>query len=281
MRSLYCLYFVAVALFWRTVVYTAPFSPPRGGLCAVALNGMMLVIGGYGNYNPLNDVWGSTDGLAWTNLNPSPSFTPARSGAGCAVFGSQVVLVGGSRLRDVWVSSTGLAWTTLGDAAFEGRTAHGFAALNGNLWVVAGVDEDAVFRDVWYSPDARNWIAATLSAGFGARYSMGFAAFQDRLWVVGGIDETRTTASGDVCRLGLGDFFPGWRRAEIRSHRAASKCLGSPTRRNRAIKVIWRKDGHNIPLSLGVKCWPALPCPALLCHLPSLLLVVVRCVDHC
>ena len=180
---------------WNMVTYTTPFSPTRIGHCVVALNGMLLVMGGDSlNSHYLNDVWGSTDGVGWTDLAPSPAFTPARYQGGCAVLGNQVMVVAGAAffgptiLRDVWVSSTGSSWASLGEAPFEARYYPGVVAFQDKLFVVAGNTYFGTgnLNDVWHSPDGQNWDWATLSAGFSARYMMGLAVFQDHLWVVGG-----------------------------------------------------------------------------------------------
>eukprot|EP00906_Rhabdomonas_costata_P025153 RCo036033 len=104
----------AVQLMWQRVVPTAPFTPSRFGHCSVTFGDVLLVIAGVSARGTLNDVWWSHDGLEWHQSTPSAPFA-RRYNLGCAVFGSEVVVVGGLNysmelsdfvvLGDVWSSS--------------------------------------------------------------------------------------------------------------------------------------------------------------------------------
>ena len=178
------------------MTYATPFNPiDRSDHCSVVLNGKLLVAGGMGwigHQILLNDVWSSTDGLVWENLNASPVFS-GRSAMGCALHQSQVVLVGGydgSLGNDVWITSTGSSWSLSGTGNFSGREYHGVVSFQDKLWVVGGWDgrdPNADLNDVWYSTTLSDgFSAATHSAGFPARRAFGLTAYHGKLWIAAG-----------------------------------------------------------------------------------------------
>ena len=204
-------FFCVVSYTWKTVHYTTPFTPSRYDHCAVVLDGQLLVMAGRSYYYAqfLNDVWRSTDGLSWGNLSPSPAFSP-RSAVGCAVFESQVVIVGGTvwdgspvtwGSKEVWGSATGSSWTSWGPGNFPGRYYHGVATFQGKLWAISGNgDSGGHLTDVWCieSLSSGKWANATLSAAFPGRASFGLTVFGGKMWIAGGTGDYGTLP-GDVC----------------------------------------------------------------------------------
>ena len=211
----------ASQLVWITQTPAVPFSPARTGHCTVVFNNVLLVMGGSykGNlstpYTPLGDVWRSTDGLTWTLSNASARFAP-RTLMDCAVFGSQVVLVGGillyptgpavvEPLNDVWGSSdaAGASWALRGVGGFAGRGAFRVLSFLSKLWVVAGGGRNGTYlNDVWSSTTLANgsWTQATSAAAFSARCYFGLASLNGRMWLVGGVSGIGTPSPfNDVC----------------------------------------------------------------------------------
>ncbi len=115
--------------------------PQRSGPSCYVFNNQMWVIGGAnfggGHANPLDDVWASTDGKTWTEINNSPSFS-ARDGAIGVVCGNAMWLIGGanntSTLYDVWVSLDGNVWKqTNTSLPFNASMGTG-VSYNGEVW---------------------------------------------------------------------------------------------------------------------------------------------------
>jgi hypothetical protein len=119
---------------WTQVTVTAGFSG-RQGFGNFVYNNKMWVIGGMKcNPNPkhqknltmqlredylcLNDVWNSSDGVAWTQVTGTAGFS-GRYEFGCTVFNNKIWVIKGGDwygeegLNDIWNSSDGITWTRL------------------------------------------------------------------------------------------------------------------------------------------------------------------------
>jgi Kelch motif len=153
---------------WTQETPAAQFSPRRNH-SIVAHNGALWVIGGGDATTTdvgLDEVWRSTNGVAWAQVAAGPRFTP-RLGAGVVSLNDRLVVVagvgGGERHNDVWSSSDGVTWTEeTADAGFEKRFHHGLINYNDELYVIGGFALTR-FNDVWRSSDG------------GANWSVGFS----------------------------------------------------------------------------------------------------------
>lgn len=96
---------------WTQATDEAAFEE-RGYHAVLAYNNKMWVIGGLiepttDDYEAVNDVYSSTDGITWTQVTGSAAFS-ARGAQGAAVFNNQMWILGGSdltnNLYDVWYS---------------------------------------------------------------------------------------------------------------------------------------------------------------------------------
>jgi hypothetical protein len=142
---------------WVQATSAAPWSA-RDSFGAVTLNGLIWVMGGYGNSGVLNDVWSSPDGTNWTEVTSAAPWG-ARDGFGAVTLNGQMWIMGGETnylsgtKNDVWSSLDGTNWTCATSAApWTGREFFWSVASNGQLWVLGGqVSSSGFLNDVWYS----------------------------------------------------------------------------------------------------------------------------------
>ncbi len=166
--SLNDVWFSTNGLHWIQATSNAAWSA-RGSTAAVAHNGQMWVLGGYGA-DYLNDVWSSPDGINWTQAtNTAPWLARGYGHAVVAVNGRMWILGGwthSGRTHDVWSSADGVNWTLATNAApWSARLAHAAVAFNGQMWVLGGNDGPGSYRsDIWSSADGVTWTQATNAA---------------------------------------------------------------------------------------------------------------------
>ncbi|HSB98113.1 MAG TPA: hypothetical protein VLC91_16755 [Spongiibacteraceae bacterium] len=165
---------------------TSAFSG-RWGHQVVASNNRLWLIGGYdGSFK--NDVWSSSDGIAWAQLTPAAAFS-ARSGFQVVAFNNQLWLIGGAdsnSRNDVWSSTDGITWTQRSAAAaFSARSYHQVVAYHNQLWLIGGADGSAK-NDVWSSSDGITWTQRTAAAAFQARSGHKVLVYNNKLWLIGG-----------------------------------------------------------------------------------------------
>ena len=129
--------------------------------------------------------------MTWTRLTSSASFS-GRYQHGCAVVGTQIVLVGGRSstgfLNDVWASNdTGSSWAQKASENLAMRACFGLATFLGQLWVIGGFGS-GFYNDVWYTngTTVSNWTLANGSVFPYPRYGMGVTVFNNRMWVSAG-----------------------------------------------------------------------------------------------
>jgi len=112
-----------------------PLANPQGVL---AYRGALWILG-HGQWDTAsNDVWTSSDGGAWTRVTRSAAWEP-RTGAGFAVLGDRLWVVGGAGHRDAWFSSDGRDWRPLA-APLPGppRAADYSVVFQDAFWVYGG-----------------------------------------------------------------------------------------------------------------------------------------------
>lgn len=154
----------------------------------------------------VNDVWYSSDGVAWTQASVKADF-PARMEPSLVSFRGKLWLTGGfdwkGMYNDLWTSADGVKWTrVILHAPFDARRYQDMEVLDGKLWIIGGYNGSGGLSDVWYTVDGTSWTQATSDAAFGPRYRFSLAAFHDRLWVIGG---SRGGLSNDVWYSGRPD----------------------------------------------------------------------------
>lgn len=193
---------------WTRATASTPFGE-RWTPGAVVFQGKIWVIGGLGTggYNGYhNDVWTSTDGANWTEVNAAAPFA-GRESFGCVVFNNKIWVIAGDNsdglaaLSDVWSSPDGVNWTREPDFP-SARTGAACVVFNGAIWVIGGgytaPDPSAgsnaymvySFNDAWYSTDGANWIQATANAGFAGRVYATAQVYNNQIWMLGGVDSS-------------------------------------------------------------------------------------------
>ena len=162
---------------WTNITATATTSPPRfltrSAPASVVLGNAgaakLYVIGGYDSVsgNDLDDIWESSDGTSWTQVNASAAASdkfPGRSEHSAAAVseagGDTIYVIGGSRgansRSDVWKSvDQGATWDPVAaNAEFSNRADHASVVRDGELYVIGGAGSfTELFNDVWKSAD--------------------------------------------------------------------------------------------------------------------------------
>lgn len=165
-----------------------------------------------GTHGAQNDVWSSTDGVAWTQ-SPQHAPWPGRLQHASVVFDNKIWVIGGrsslddpsSGMNDVWCwdSSTGWVQKTA-NANWSPRYGHSCVVYNDGesdrMWLMGGINGSPEYttnylNDVWFSDDGVAWtiIDPTEHEGEGddiwsPRHSHSSLVYDGKIWVLGGID---------------------------------------------------------------------------------------------
>ena len=176
----------------------------RSSHTAVALGTKIYVIGGDAGGTDSDEVWESTDGDNWTEVNrgtPNADKFPARSGHSSVVISgganAGIYVIGGfgasGRLNDVWRSlDGGVTWNRrTANAGFAARNVHSSVAVGQDIYVIGGrISRTSLVNDVWKSTDGgATWTQVALAAGttkFGARSAHGSAVLGSTIYLFGG-----------------------------------------------------------------------------------------------
>lgn len=176
--------------------------PLRQHQAAVAFNGKLWQIGGYGNDGEFNDVYSSSDGMTWTRETAAAEFS-ARFDHAVVAFNGKLWLYGGAEPSaypaDVWSSSDGVTWTDeVDDPMLAARLDAGVIVFDGKVWMFGGRSQAdySYLNEVWYSSDGTTWTQATTS-NFPERADMGLLVHDGKLWAIGGRD-TANNGLNDV-----------------------------------------------------------------------------------
>jgi len=154
-----------------------------------------------------NDVWNSTDGVNWTQVQTQGPMWSARGMIGGSIVkDGRMWVVGGGTFappepgfpngnpdawtfhNDVWSSADGIHWTQHlddGEAPWRGRLYHDVAVYDDNMWVLEGVSGGGNTNGVWYSPDGVSW-TEILNTPWDERHAASVYVYDDALWMVAG-----------------------------------------------------------------------------------------------
>ncbi len=149
------------------------------------------------------DIWRSTDGVEWRQVQPEEPFWTARGMiGGSAVMNGRIWILGGGTYdtpktpvrtyyNDVWSSADGVHWTRHTESApWLPRSYHDVAVHDGRLWVMEGAypkgQEKARNRnDVWHSADGVHWTEVP-GTPWKPRHAASLVAHDGVLWMIGG-----------------------------------------------------------------------------------------------
>lgn len=253
---------------WRLAAPQAPWKHSDLAM-GITFQNKAWVMGGWFNgrlpgHSASNEVWSSSDGIAWNQVTPAAGWSP-RLAAGLVAHRGRLWMLGGtenyyfgdatSAKNDVWSSSDGKTWTqATAKAAWSPRAYHQAVALNDKIYVLGGGNYVPTYEarnDVWSSSDGVNWTCETENAPWAPRLWFSAAVYRGRIWVIGGWSKEKDNF-GDV-----------WHSADGREW----QCLETKTiwkaRHEHSVLVfqdkLWVIGGHARPLSSEV--WSL--------HLPS------------
>jgi hypothetical protein len=117
----------------------------------------LWVIGGRDTgYNPINDVWCSSDGATWTKATAGADFSPRQGHTGL-VYDKKIWVIGGygfdsyDMAKDIWNSADGATWIQAEDSIhFAPRAFHSSVVFKNRMWVIAGkTGNTTLANDVW------------------------------------------------------------------------------------------------------------------------------------
>jgi hypothetical protein len=179
--------------------------PSRCGQAMTAFGDKLWLIGGYasswGEYR--NDIWNSTDGIAWNCVTDSAPFTP-RIFHSVAVFANKLWVIGGTtrkaKVNDVWSSADGVNWNLATDSApFSPRNCHASTVFDSKIWIIGG--EDSTYNplnDIWSSTDGAQWSLVTKNADFSPRQGHSLLVYNNRIWLLEGYGMNAFDLASDI-----------------------------------------------------------------------------------
>ncbi|HNT88751.1 MAG TPA: hypothetical protein PKL84_12895, partial [Candidatus Hydrogenedentes bacterium] len=136
---------------WTLVAQTAPWGPRAGHASEVHDGGLWVIGGGplepsstaKSTIHPKNDVWRSSDGVAWTLVADAAPWAP-RTDHEAVSFAGRLWLLGGRGLSrgaeteyyaDLWASDDGASWERVMDETPWASSAEAVVYADA-LWVV-------------------------------------------------------------------------------------------------------------------------------------------------
>lgn len=142
------------------------------------------------------DIWTTTDGRDWKQIEPQEPYWEARALiGGQAVFKGRMWVIGGGLYdtpgtertfhNDVWSTADGVTWKKhLAEAPWSKRQMHELAVWDDKLWMLEGWNQTNR-NDVWYSPDGVEW-QELKNTPWKPRHAASVFVHADALWMVAG-----------------------------------------------------------------------------------------------
>ncbi len=144
------------------------------------------------------DIWTTTDGIHWNQVEPQEPYWPARGMiGGSVVFRDRIWILGGgvydtpgnpsrSYYNDVWSSADGVHWEQhVEHAPWTPRQYHEVAVFDDRMWVLEGYDGKGNRKDVWHSADGVTWQELP-DTPWTPRHAASVFVFDNALWMVAG-----------------------------------------------------------------------------------------------
>ncbi len=171
---------------WTTVNANAAFnvSYPRIQFMSCVFQGKMWVMAGTLNSVTQKDVWNSSDGATWTQVQSNAAFG-VRLGGGILVYNNLMWILGdlSGVKNDVWSSPDGITWTqATNSAAWAARADFAYFVIGGKMWLGGGGN---YLQDGWTSTDGITWTAASTPGWSGRRCSQYFV-YNNLAYIVNG-----------------------------------------------------------------------------------------------
>jgi len=208
---------------WNNISSNVPWGP-RVLHHTLVFNNKIWVMGGQTlpQFAPAaetfyNDIWNSSDGVTWQQVQPQGAiWSPRGAIGGSAVFNGRMWVLGGGTYwtpttpealyNDVWSSADGVHWTQhVSDAPWNPRKYHEVAVFDDRLWVIGGHNQGDL-NDVWYSDDGVSWTELP-GTPWAPRHAASVFVYDDALWIVAGDtmqpDVWKLTAVPEPAALGM------------------------------------------------------------------------------
>lgn len=159
-----------------TLVKVGPHWSPRTKFSLVVFQNKMWVMGGRSSTQVYNDIWNTTDGINWTQVQPTTRIWEPRQQLGGVVFnpgtGNRIYVIGGAQFsggmpyNDVWSTGNGISWRREKDHALNNPPVnienpvvyrdHGVDKIY-LLGCVLGGGVQGCVENVWSSTNGVNW----------------------------------------------------------------------------------------------------------------------------
>jgi hypothetical protein len=169
----------------------------REGQKVILFKDKLWMIGGvnYFDRKTFNDVWSSSDGIAWKREVKNAPWH-SRWDHDVTVFKDKIWLAGGMNFNgvgygDEWVSSDGLKWEKVTDLApWKKRQGQALVVYKNIMWLIGGIDAKTSegIGDTWYTEDGFNWKKTDIDGGWSGREDHEVNIFQDKVIITGGMN---------------------------------------------------------------------------------------------
>ncbi|WP_321431228.1 PKD domain-containing protein [uncultured Methanolobus sp.] len=163
---------------WTEVNSSVAWSARYASTSVVLSDGSIVLMGGNGEAEDLNDTWKSTDnGATWTLVNASSGWEKRSSHTSVVLPDDSIVLMGGngaSFYNDTWRSTdNGATWTLMNaSSGWSARDGHSSVALSdGSILLLGGHERSgSICNDTWSSTDnGATWTLVNASSGWETR----------------------------------------------------------------------------------------------------------------
>jgi hypothetical protein len=219
---------------WNHVTDISSFNT-RTDFSLTSFKGKLYIIGGeeVHNWNPLNDVWASTDGILWNAITSHAPFPP-RTEHQTIVFNNRLWVIGGNKdessgYNDIWYTENGEDWIQVViQQNWTPRGNHECVVFKNKLWIIGGIEGDfltQITNDIWYSEDGETWNMATKNPFPG---HVGFECIvkDDKIWLIGGsLANDAQTLTSDIYYSNDGINWELAGNSKTWSERAGHQCV--------------------------------------------------------
>ncbi|MEK6796685.1 MAG: hypothetical protein AABZ39_18055 [Spirochaetota bacterium] len=191
---------------WKLARASGDFSP-RSGHALIVFGNELWMLGGYDGTTYRNDIFRSSDGIAWNMMGNAPF--NGRADFGYTVFNGKIWVVGGQTnggiAKDVWCSADGITWVQPSSSGLPPLRGCAVVPKNGAMWLFAGETNTGMYTNgVWSSIDGTS--ATSHGTSISARALFGYALHNDSIWVLCGYNgsyiadvwKTDTTTTAQV-----------------------------------------------------------------------------------
>jgi len=215
---------------WSLMTSRAQWTARSKG-ATVWISNTIYILGGMDAAGSKQDVWSSSNGITWTQLNAA-AFSVRHSFSCIMDVGGELLVTGGMTghpaqyLSDVHRSSNGVGWSErTSRAEFGQRAQHAAVRMDSRVWVLGGATGNGfshITNDVWSTTDnGITWTLHTSTPEWPARASFAVLGMQTEginvLYLLGGYGQDSTTyndvwSSTDWSewRLNEGEKALGW-----------------------------------------------------------------------